>query len=184
MAFWLPSACGVAPTPMKAPGLMSASVALTTPYTAALSVELHLHVAGLAGLDGERRAVHRLDRSANPHRLRLLRHQPMKPQARRPSRAREHKSPHSAHVLSSHGMHAAIGGMPKKQTVIGSSHRRREAVAADRDGGGFERAVLLLVGAGDENLGAGLELVLGCPERRSRSPSPAQRRSSSLRPCT
>ena len=27
IAFWLPSACGVAPTPMNAPGLMSASVA-------------------------------------------------------------------------------------------------------------------------------------------------------------
>src|SRR2546428_10387316 len=38
MARWLPSAWGVAPTPMKAPGLISASVALTTPYTAALSV--------------------------------------------------------------------------------------------------------------------------------------------------
>src|SRR5512132_570188 len=38
MARWLPSACGIAPTPMKAPGLISASVALTTPYTAAFSV--------------------------------------------------------------------------------------------------------------------------------------------------
>ena len=38
IAFWLPSACGIAPTPMKAPGLMSASVARTTPNTPTLSV--------------------------------------------------------------------------------------------------------------------------------------------------
>src|SRR5712691_9862501 len=41
------------------------------------------------------------------------------------------------------------------------SHRRRDAVAADRDGGGFQRAVVLLLGSGDEDLGARLELVLG-----------------------
>jgi hypothetical protein len=37
-----------------------------------------------------------------------------------------------------------------------SLHRRRDAVAADRDGGRFERAVLLLVGGGDEDFDAGL----------------------------
>src|SRR6266496_4666509 len=41
-----------------------------------------------------------------------------------------------------------------------ASHRRRDAVAADRDGGRFERAVLLLVGSGDEDFGAGLEFAL------------------------
>src|SRR5262245_7516292 len=41
-----------------------------------------------------------------------------------------------------------------------SSHWRGDAIATDRDGRGFESAVLLLGGAGDENLGAGLELVL------------------------
>src|SRR6516162_4879622 len=40
------------------------------------------------------------------------------------------------------------------------SHGRRDAVAADRDGGGFERAVVLLVGGSDEDLRAGLDLVL------------------------
>src|SRR5258706_7167536 len=40
IAFWLPSACGIAPTPMKAPGFTSASVARTTPYTAALSAKV------------------------------------------------------------------------------------------------------------------------------------------------
>src|SRR5262249_56970344 len=40
------------------------------------------------------------------------------------------------------------------------SHGRRDAVAADRDGGSFERAVVLLVGGGDEYLRAGPELAL------------------------
>src|SRR5215467_5023067 len=40
------------------------------------------------------------------------------------------------------------------------SHRRGDAVAADRDCGGLERAVVLLLGGGDEDLGARLELVL------------------------
>src|SRR5665213_969270 len=40
MARWLPSGCGMAPTPMKAPGLMSAMVALLTPNTAASPVRL------------------------------------------------------------------------------------------------------------------------------------------------
>ena len=38
IAFWLPSGCGMAPTPTNAPGLRSASVALATPNTATLSV--------------------------------------------------------------------------------------------------------------------------------------------------
>ena len=51
IAFWLPSACGIAPTPMKAPGLMSASVAWTTPNTADLVGQRHaLLVALAAGL--------------------------------------------------------------------------------------------------------------------------------------
>src|SRR5215470_19251316 len=41
-----------------------------------------------------------------------------------------------------------------------ASHRRGDAIAANRDRRGLERAVFLLVGAGDEDLGAGLELVL------------------------
>src|SRR5262249_14797345 len=41
-----------------------------------------------------------------------------------------------------------------------ASHRRRDADAADRDGGRFERAVLSLVGGGDEDFGAGLEFAL------------------------
>src|SRR5262249_31753598 len=40
------------------------------------------------------------------------------------------------------------------------SHGRRDAVAADRNGGGFEGAVVLLVGGSDEDLRAGLELAL------------------------
>jgi hypothetical protein len=39
-------------------------------------------------------------------------------------------------------------------------HRRCDALAADRDGGRFKRAVLLLVGGGDEDLGARLEFAL------------------------
>src|SRR5579864_4094093 len=40
IAFWLPSGCGIAVTPMKSPCLMSASVALTMAVTRALSASL------------------------------------------------------------------------------------------------------------------------------------------------
>jgi hypothetical protein len=46
-------------------------------------------------------------------------------------------------------------------TRFQTSHRRGDAVAADRDGGRFERAILFLVGGGDEVFGAGL-LKLKC----------------------
>jgi hypothetical protein len=35
--------------------------------------------------------------------------------------------------------------------TIQASHRGRDSVAADRDGGRFERAILLLVGGGNED---------------------------------
>src|SRR6185437_7613632 len=44
MARWLPSAFGVAPTPMKAPGLTSASVVVATPNTLASGVSVTLLV--------------------------------------------------------------------------------------------------------------------------------------------
>src|SRR5262249_53597564 len=46
------------------------------------------------------------------------------------------------------------------ETLCVMSHRRRDAVAAHIDGGRFERAVLLLVGGADEDLGAWFELAL------------------------
>src|SRR2546421_373626 len=52
------------------------------------------------------------------------------------------------------------GPQPASAIRAAASHRRGDAVAADRDGGGFERAVVLLLGSGDEDLGARLELVL------------------------
>ncbi len=58
IAFWLPSACGIAPTPMKAPGFTSASVARTTPNTPALSVSVtRCFVALAARLDHDGRPV-------------------------------------------------------------------------------------------------------------------------------
>src|SRR5262249_54926010 len=55
---------------------------------------------------------------------------------------------------------AAPASMHPAILLMVASHRRGEAVTADRDRGGFEGAVVLLGGAGDEDLGARLELVL------------------------
>jgi len=46
---------------------------LDHPVDSGVVRELHLHVAGSARLNGEHRAVHGLDRSADADRLRLLR---------------------------------------------------------------------------------------------------------------
>src|SRR4029078_9455048 len=43
---------------------------------------------------------------------------------------------------------------------VSYSHRRRDAIPADRDRGGIERAVVLLVCGADEDLGSRLELAL------------------------
>src|SRR6516164_11139806 len=164
MARWLPSAGGVAPTPMKAPGLISARLALTTPYTAALSVSftftspaspaLTVSVEpSTASIGPRRRTVcgccANADDTASPatraapasRRCVVL---PMLFLRKKMAACRHH------------------GTARLKQSGRGSphSHRRRDAVAADRDGGGFERAVVLLVGGSDEDLRAGLELVL------------------------
>ena len=83
------------------------------------------------------------------------------------SRAREHASCHPAHVVppkwlraaTSRGTHAKQrhrAGHCVRSPHIGGVMPSRPTVMA----GGFERAVGLLGGAGDEDLGAGLELVL------------------------
>src|SRR5262249_33561540 len=63
--------------------------------------ELHLYVARLPCLDGERRAIHRLDRPAQAHRLRLLRQRRRSRKRRDQGCARQQGSYHSAHGVSS-----------------------------------------------------------------------------------
>src|SRR5262245_2351996 len=61
--------------------------------------ELHLHVAGLAGLDCQRRTVHRLYRPANPHGL--LRDCRQDRKHAEHGGSRERVLSHPAHILSS-----------------------------------------------------------------------------------
>src|SRR6266436_730070 len=163
MARWLPSGWGVAPTPMKAPGLISARLALTTPYTAALSVSftftspaspaLTVSVEpSTASIGPRRRTVCGCCANADDTASTATKAAPA-------SRRRVVLSMLflrkwlRAVTRGRHAQDKATGGSPP-------SHGRRDAVAADRDGGGFERAVILLVGGSDEDLRAGLELAL------------------------
>src|SRR5262245_24378520 len=148
---------------MKAPGLISARLALTTPYTVALSVSftftspaspaLTVSVEpSIASIGPRRRTVcgccANVDETASPatkaapasRRRVVLPMLLLRKWLRAVARRR-------------HAQDKATGGSPH-------SHGRRNAVAADRDGGGFERAVILLVGGSDEDLRAGLELGL------------------------
>src|SRR5262252_2321341 len=163
MARWLPSAWGVAPTPMKAPGLISAKLALTTPYTAALSVSFTLTSPtspaltvsvepSTASIGPRTRTVCGCCANADEAASAATKAAPA-------SRRRVVLSMSSSEkwlravTRERHAQNKAGRGSPR-------SHGRRNAVAADRDGGGFERAVVLLVGGSDEDLRAGLELAL------------------------
>src|SRR5262249_20601681 len=174
MARWLPSAWGVAPTPMKAPGLISARLALTTPYIAALSVSftftspaspaLTVSVEpSTASIGPGRRPSHRLDRSAQAHPLRLWRRCGRGRNRRDPGCARQQAPRCSTHVdppKMAACRHQRTARTRQNRARLMDLHGRRDAVAADRDGGGFERAVVLLVGGSDEDLRARLEFAL------------------------
>src|SRR5262249_40520688 len=135
-AFWLPSGCGIAPLPMNEPCLISASEAFTTPTIVALPVSVSVAAAPSRVFTD----------SVLPSTFSMV------PRSRWVcARAGE---------IASAAMKAALATMHPAILVMAASHRRGEAVAADRDGGGFEGAVVLLGGAGDEDLGSGLELVL------------------------
>src|SRR6266446_29173 len=148
---------------MKAPGLISARLALTTPYTAALSVSftftspaspaLTVSVEpSTASIGPRRRTVCGCCANAGDTASTATKAAPA-------SRRRVVLSMLflrkwlRAVTKGRHAQDKATGGSPP-------SHGRRDAIAADRDGGGFERAVVLLVGGGDEDLRAGLELAL------------------------
>src|SRR6516164_7899334 len=163
MARWLPSAWGVAPTPMKAPGLISARLALTTPYTAALSVSFTFTSPAspaltvsveppIASIGPRKRTVcgccANADETASP--------------ATKVAPASRRRVVLPMVFLRKWLRAVTTGRHAQDKTTGGSphSHGRRDAVAADRDGGGFERAVILLVGGSDEDLRAGLELAL------------------------
>src|SRR6516225_7973952 len=163
MARWLPSAWGVAPTPMKAPGLISARLALTTPYTAALSVSftftspaspaLTVSVEpSTASIGPRRRTVcgccANADDTASPATKAA------------PASRRRVVLPMLFLRRMAACRHHATARTKLKPRGSPHSHGRRDAVAADRDGGSFERAVVLLVGGSDEDLRAGLELAL------------------------
>src|SRR5262249_36392847 len=163
MARWLPSAWGVAPTPMKAPGLISARLALTTPYTAALSVSftftspaspaLTVSVEPSTTSIGPRtRTVCGCCANAAEVASAAIKAAPASRRRVGLSMASSAKWLRAV-TRERHAQNKAGRGSPR-------SHGRRNAVAADRDGGGFERAVVLLVGGSDEDLRAGLELAL------------------------
>src|SRR5262245_48047012 len=162
MARWLPSAWGIAPTPMKAPGLISAKLALTTPYTAALSVSftftspaspaLTVSVGPSTDSIGPRRrtvcgwcataddVASAATRAAPASRRRVVLSMAFLRKWLRAVTRRRHAQDKPARPTDLHG--------------------RRDAVAADRNRGRLERAVVLLVGGGDEDLRAGLEFAL------------------------
>src|SRR6516165_1825380 len=134
-AFWLPSGCGIAPLPMNEPSLISASEAFTTPTIVALPVSVSVAAAPSRVFTD----------SVLPSTFSIV--------------------PRSLWVCATAGEIASAAKAAHASThpailLMAASHRRGEAAAADRDRGGFERAVVLFGGAGDEDLGAGLELVL------------------------
>src|ERR1700730_3266594 len=160
MARCVPSACGVAPTPMKTPGLISARVALTTPNTATLSATLTLTSPASPALTvmvepstawiGPRirtvccaKAVEAAKAASNatPATTRwalvFMSLPPEIPARRRDTSARL-----------------------RIQTKQRPSHRPHDSLMADRGGRSLERAIVLLGSRVDEDLGAGLELAL------------------------
>src|SRR5215472_4330703 len=163
MARWLPSAWGVAPTPMKAPGLISAKLALTTPYTAALSVSLTftsptppaLTVSvepSTASIGPRTRTVCGCCANAAEAASAAIK--------AAPASRRRVVLPMLVLRKMAACRHPSTARTKQSWARPTNLHGRRDAVAANRDGGGFERAVVLLVGGGDEDLRAGLELAL------------------------
>src|SRR5262245_1246998 len=159
IARWLPSAWGVAPTPMKAPGFTSARLALTTPYTAALSVSFTFTSPASPALTV---SVAPSTASTGP-RIRTVCCAAAGKTASMPTRAAA-ASARCPILLIFPPLEAACrhdnGTRKTAEAAFRRSHRRRETIAADRNRGRLERAVVLLVRAGNEDLGAGLELAL------------------------
>src|SRR5262245_61295078 len=148
---------------MKAPGLISARLALTTPYTAALSVSLTftspaspaLTVSvgpSTASIGPRSRTVCGCCANADEVASAATKAAPV-------SRRRVVllmlflRKWLRAVLCRRYAQDKAAGGSPH-------SHGRRDAVAADRNRGRLERAVVLLVGGSDEDLRAGLEFAL------------------------
>src|SRR5215831_10316087 len=163
MARWLPSAWGIAPTPMKAPGLISAKLALTTPYTAALSVSFTLTSPAspaltvsvepsTASIGPRRRTVCGCCANADEAASAAIK--------AAPASRRRVVLPMLFLRKMAACRHPSTARTKQSWARLTNSHGRRDAVAADRDGGGFQRAVVLLVGGSDEDLRAGLEFAL------------------------
>src|SRR6516164_6947980 len=163
MARWPPSAWGVAPTPMKAPGLISARLALTTPYTAALSVSFTFTSTAspaltvsvepsTAAIGPRRRTVCGCCANADEVASAATK--------AAPASRRRVVLPMSFLRKIAACRHQRAARIKQSRARLTALHGRRDAVAADCDGGGFERAVVLLVGGSDEDLRAGLELAL------------------------
>src|SRR5262245_63044112 len=146
MARWLPSAWGVAPTPLQAPGLISARLALTTPYTAALSVSFTFTSPASPALTV---SVEPSTASIGPRRRMVC---GCCADADVVASAATTAAPASRRrvvlpmLFLRKWLRAVTSGRhAQDKTGRGSwtyLHGRRDAVAADRDGGGFERAVV------------------------------------------
>src|SRR5262245_41336059 len=134
IAFWLPSACGIAPTPMKAPGLMSAIVAGITPNTPTLSVSV--------------------TRCSSP----LPRGFTTMVGPSTPTMVPTTRTVFCCACTDVTTSAAAIAAPARVLIMIASLHRRPDAVAAVAHGRRFDRVVVDRLGVVEEDMHAGLEV--------------------------
>src|SRR5215510_8891195 len=148
---------------MKAPGLISAKLALTTPYTAALSVSFTFTSPASPALTV---SVEPSTASIGPRRRTVCGCCANADEAASTAAKVAPASRRRVVLLMlflRKWLRAVTRGRHAQDKAAGSSphsHGRRDAVAADRNRGRLERAVVLLVGGGDEDLRAGLEFAL------------------------
>src|SRR5262245_55390433 len=146
---------------MKAPGLISAKLALPTPYTAALSVSFTFTSPASPALTV---SVEPSTASIGPRRRTVCGCCANADEAASTA-AKVAPASRRRVVLPMVFLQKWLRAVTRERhaqdkTARGSPHLhgRRDAVAPDGDG--FERAVVLLVGGSDEDLRAGLEFAL------------------------
>ena len=71
-AFWLPSGCGMAPTAMKSPTLMSSIFACSAPNICRVVGDFHRRVCAVLLLEDKRRSTHAAYSTTDAYGLRLL----------------------------------------------------------------------------------------------------------------
>src|ERR1700683_3839084 len=152
MAFCEPSGCGIAPLPMKSPGLMSVSEAFSTSTTSILSARLSLSSSPLSDFAD---TVWPSTFSMTPRRRTVCGACAIAGAAT--MAARNTTPAIITFVLISCSDQRSVAFL-ERTPFDPTSHRRIDAVAANGDARGFERAISQRLRPDYKNLRAGLEI--------------------------